>query len=96
MDTKYEKLFRTVRVVCRNHVKDCEFCKDISFSEGFCKACKRPLWKEKGTPCNTIIGYYDGNYKEVLDIKQGDEKSITVDFICRECNSITTRNLIRR
>jgi len=91
----HEKMFRNVRVVCRNTVKACDFCKDEMFSEGFCKMCKRPLWENPGCTCNTIIGYYDGNYKEVLEQKQGND-IMSVHFICRACNSITTRNLTRR
>jgi len=89
-----EKQYRNVRVVCRSKYDGCKFCKDIKeVSEGFCKMCKRPLWLSIDDPCNSIIGYYDGNYKEVF--KQGNV-TFTVDFICRNCNHITTRYLIRR
>jgi len=78
--------YRNVRVVCKGSHRGCEHCKEIPISEGYCKLCRRPLWKNIGDSCNTIIAYYDG------ELKQGkkENEKVGVDIICKECNSITT------
>lgn len=72
--------YKKVRVVCEGLIKSCEHCSDIKFSEGYCKECGRPLWKEVGEQCNFVIGYIDGTFR-----KQGK-----VDLICRNCRTVTT------
>jgi len=74
---KYSK----VRIVCKGIIKSCDHCKDIH-SEGYCKMCGRKLWKKENEPCNSIVGYVDGE-----KFKQG---RMGIDFKCRDCNSVTT------
>lgn len=81
-----EKKYARIRVVCRNKIKGCEFCKDKTFSDERCKYCGRPLWKQISESCDTIIGYYDNR----IGKKRGLEEYIGIDFICRECNSVTS------
>lgn len=78
--------YRNVRVVCKGIIKGCDNCKGIEFSEGYCKLCRRPLWRKIGETCNSIVAYYNGS------LKQGKRESeiIGVDVICKECNSITS------
>lgn len=71
--------YKKVRIVCHGKIKKCEFCRDL-FTEGYCKLCGSPLWKSVNEDCNKILGYYDGDLK-----KQGN-----IDFICRDCHTVTT------
>lgn len=72
--------YRMIRLVCTGKIKNCDNCKDIEFSEGYCKLCGRPLWKKVDETCNFILGYVDSEFK-----KQGK-----VNIICRNCKTITT------
>lgn len=72
--------YKNVRVVCSGKVKGCPECKDIEFSEGYCKYCRRPLWKKIGDNCREIIGYHDGDFQ-----KRGK-----VHIKCFYCNTIIT------
>lgn len=78
--------YKLIRVVCEGKIKGCDHCKDLPVpSEGYCKLCRRPLWRNIGDPCKTIIAYVNS------DLKQGNSKrKIGVDVICKECNSITS------
>ena len=73
--------YRNVRIVCQGTIKGCDECKDIvPPAEGYCKLCNRPLWKKIGESCNSILGYYDGDYR----------KSGKVHVKCILCRTIHT------
>jgi hypothetical protein len=90
--------YKTVRVVCKGKIKVCDNCKDIPISEGYCKLCRRPLWKKEGETCNSIIAYYKGDLKQGKEIVCKECKTLNyfkehiigVDILCKECNSITS------
>lgn len=72
--------YKRVRVVCDGIIKGCDECSTIEFSDGYCKLCGRPLWKQINEVCGFTLGYLDYLIK-----KQGK-----IDFICRNCNTIKT------
>lgn len=85
--------YKILRVVCEGTIKTCEFCKDIPVpSEGYCKCCRRPLWRNPGERCSSIVGYIDGELKRYMDseLKKQGKKRSGINFICKECNSITS------
>lgn len=72
--------FKMLRIVCFGKIKCCDRCSDIDFSEGYCPQCGRPLWRKPEETCNSIVGYVENGIK-----KQGK-----VNFICRNCSTVTT------